>query len=150
MLNFPHVPSWWKEGTKFMKLQKPFTPPDYIVGYDTETYGGQILTQQFCTTRYKRNERRDCIQWVNKTNVLDKFLRYIEGLHGYIIVYCFNASFDLAILLREYIDKFLQDDFQLRHETSQGTVWDISVFRSEEHTSELQSPDHLVCRLLLE
>src|SRR5258708_29499828 len=26
----------------------------------------------------------------------------------------------------------------------------IGVARSEEHTSELQSPDHLVCRLLLE
>src|SRR5207244_13316892 len=26
--------------------------------------------------------------------------------------------------------------------------WDVK--RSEEHTSELQSPDHLVCRLLLE
>src|SRR5258708_17165962 len=26
----------------------------------------------------------------------------------------------------------------------------IIVSRSEEHTSELQSPDHLVCRLLLE
>src|SRR5258708_33456200 len=26
----------------------------------------------------------------------------------------------------------------------------IDVQRSEEHTSELQSPDHLVCRLLLE
>src|SRR5260363_447977 len=25
-----------------------------------------------------------------------------------------------------------------------------AVWRSEEHTSELQSPDHLVCRLLLE
>src|SRR5438552_11420547 len=25
-----------------------------------------------------------------------------------------------------------------------------SYYRSEEHTSELQSPDHLVCRLLLE
>src|SRR5258708_24881835 len=25
-----------------------------------------------------------------------------------------------------------------------------TVIRSEEHTSELQSPDHLVCRLLLE
>src|SRR5258708_15624405 len=25
-----------------------------------------------------------------------------------------------------------------------------SMIRSEEHTSELQSPDHLVCRLLLE
>src|SRR5258708_14180215 len=38
------------------------------------------------------------------------------------------------------------------------TVWQIAaalgalenVTRSEEHTSELQSPDHLVCRLLLE
>src|SRR5258708_16221705 len=26
----------------------------------------------------------------------------------------------------------------------------IALVRSEEHTSELQSPDHLVCRLLLE
>src|SRR5258708_22072950 len=26
----------------------------------------------------------------------------------------------------------------------------FSIARSEEHTSELQSPDHLVCRLLLE
>src|SRR5438552_14560644 len=26
----------------------------------------------------------------------------------------------------------------------------LRSFRSEEHTSELQSPDHLVCRLLLE
>src|SRR5258708_9197757 len=26
----------------------------------------------------------------------------------------------------------------------------LTGFRSEEHTSELQSPDHLVCRLLLE
>src|SRR5258708_22081022 len=29
----------------------------------------------------------------------------------------------------------------------QGPGW---IARSEEHTSELQSPDHLVCRLLLE
>src|SRR5438552_6673029 len=27
---------------------------------------------------------------------------------------------------------------------------DANTIRSEEHTSELQSPDHLVCRLLLE
>src|SRR5207244_12600684 len=26
----------------------------------------------------------------------------------------------------------------------------LTIHRSEEHTSELQSPDHLVCRLLLE
>src|SRR5258708_8143871 len=29
-------------------------------------------------------------------------------------------------------------------------TWVCSSTRSEEHTSELQSPDHLVCRLLLE
>src|SRR5258708_38437721 len=29
-------------------------------------------------------------------------------------------------------------------------VWEYRKLRSEEHTSELQSPDHLVCRLLLE
>src|SRR5258708_29618796 len=30
-----------------------------------------------------------------------------------------------------------------------GMLW-YTASRSEEHTSELQSPDHLVCRLLLE
>src|SRR5438552_5997186 len=29
-------------------------------------------------------------------------------------------------------------------------IYDTPHYRSEEHTSELQSPDHLVCRLLLE
>src|SRR5438552_8327824 len=29
-------------------------------------------------------------------------------------------------------------------------LWATAATRSEEHTSELQSPDHLVCRLLLE
>src|SRR5258708_12218005 len=31
-----------------------------------------------------------------------------------------------------------------------GNWLDATTTRSEEHTSELQSPDHLVCRLLLE
>src|SRR5258708_18668842 len=46
----------------------------------------------------------------------------------------------------------------LRLESRQGTTYNLTVEtghtffvgRSEEHTSELQSPDHLVCRLLLE
>src|SRR5258708_26963976 len=33
---------------------------------------------------------------------------------------------------------------------SANSVPGIGAARSEEHTSELQSPDHLVCRLLLE
>src|SRR5258708_23548627 len=31
-----------------------------------------------------------------------------------------------------------------------GAAREVALERSEEHTSELQSPDHLVCRLLLE
>src|SRR5947208_11009259 len=31
-----------------------------------------------------------------------------------------------------------------------GSLLQFEKIRSEEHTSELQSPDHLVCRLLLE
>src|SRR5207244_12214139 len=31
----------------------------------------------------------------------------------------------------------------------EGNAWHTAAARSEEHTSELQSPDHIVCRLLL-
>src|SRR5258708_26627968 len=38
----------------------------------------------------------------------------------------------------------------LDRRTSSPPFWSWAARRSEEHTSELQSPDHLVCRLLLE
>src|SRR5258708_23919490 len=38
----------------------------------------------------------------------------------------------------------------VRHLSSETAWRSLSLERSEEHTSELQSPDHLVCRLLLE
>src|SRR5258708_27624788 len=55
----------------------------------------------------------------------------------------------------------LQDDTEVFYQMAQcysaeharGVRWNDPAFgieRSEEHTSELQSPDHLVCRLLLE
>src|SRR5258708_27258072 len=50
--------------------------------------------------------------------------------------------------------------FRLTHTENTGAAfslfadspahWKTAMLRSEEHTSELQSPDHLVCRLLLE
>src|SRR5574344_2317024 len=39
---------------------------------------------------------------------------------------------------------------RLRSEQQRGRQEERDPERSEEHTSELQSPDHLVCRLLLE
>src|SRR5258708_18849600 len=38
----------------------------------------------------------------------------------------------------------------MRHDPFIGLRAAVRPHRSEEHTSELQSPDHLVCRLLLE
>lgn len=131
MINFPYVPAWWRKGSKFTRMHKGFVPPDYISGYDTETFAGQIMTQQFSKTRYGKGERFDKIDWVNNHNVLDRFLSYYENLSGHIVNYCFNASFDMAILLREYIDRFLEDDFMVRHESPSGTVWELSVFCSK-------------------
>src|SRR5258708_19065524 len=44
--------------------------------------------------------------------------------------------------------EFLDFRFRWRFWSLLGNA--IEIERSEEHTSELQSPDHLVCRLLLE
>src|SRR5258708_29415198 len=42
------------------------------------------------------------------------------------------------------------DDAMFFADTGTACIWLAKNMRSEEHTSELQSPDHLVCRLLLE
>src|SRR5258708_15323601 len=39
---------------------------------------------------------------------------------------------------------------QVIYRTPMPNIDSSQIIRSEEHTSELQSPDHLVCRLLLE
>src|SRR3712207_7002975 len=69
------------------------------------------------------------------------------------------ASFDLAFhwnadgiefdvrLARDGVPVVIHDPTLLRTVQAQGSVED---FRSEEHTSELQSRQYLVCRLLLE
>src|SRR5207244_5343022 len=64
---------------------------------------------------------------------------------------CELSSIDSSILLcgvltaRQYFaDQEIQD---LATKIYHRVDW---ISRSEEHTSELQSPDHLVCRLLLE
>src|SRR5207244_11111531 len=53
--------------------------------------------------------------------------------------------------LREFEDR-MASLLGVRHAVavSSGTAGLHLAIRSEEHTSELQSPDHLVCRLLLE
>src|SRR5258708_26636251 len=57
----------------------------------------------------------------------------------------FACGCDRTLAMRQWAQLSLQSCHlhQLRE-------WWLRSGRSEEHTSELQSPDHLVCRLLLE
>src|SRR5438552_11581453 len=57
---------------------------------------------------------------------------YTLSLHDALPIYAYNGSLSTYFLCESLINN--------------SQVW----VRSEEHTSELQSPDHLVCRLLLE
>src|SRR5258708_21794404 len=58
---------------------------------------------------------------------------------------------DLQKILFEYWSGLLGFQFGHRDHLRTATTSErIFCRRSEEHTSELQSPDHLVCRLLLE
>src|SRR5258708_8513531 len=67
-----------------------------------------------------------------------------------------STLFPYTTLFRSVLDGRIADDVHLPGFRIDFHVRDMrpkcagAVFRSEEHTSELQSPDHLVCRLLLE
>src|SRR5947208_9331652 len=69
-----------------------------------------------------------------------------------------STLFPYTTLFRSYaVERFVEKPDRATAEgyLSAGRyLWNSGMFffraRSEEHTSELQSPDHLVCRLLLE
>src|SRR5438876_2870064 len=59
----------------------------------------------------------------------------------------------VAVVVSDFATKLIAESFLARRLPLQvmgDTVQFRLVYRSEEHTSELQSPVHLVCRLLLE
>src|SRR5258708_20923142 len=58
-----------------------------------------------------------------------------------------STLFPYTTLFRSYIHTERLPE--LKSQTSSSRQY-FCASRSEEHTSELQSPDHLVCRLLLE
>src|SRR5258708_11218703 len=51
---------------------------------------------------------------------------------------------------REILPSRFSSDERLGHAPTVPSITRKARWRSEEHTSELQSPDHIVCRLLLE
>src|SRR5947208_7804359 len=94
--------------------------------------------------------------------------RFFEGIERYTpqLVSWNGGAFDLPVLqyralmhgvgAARYWDwgdddrDFRFNNYLARFHTRHLDLMDEAEIRSEEHTSELQSPDHLVCRLLLE
>src|SRR5258708_31808102 len=95
---------------------------------------------------------------------------YTLSLHDALPIYEQPADLGIKPALKQVVDERLHDGGVLGCSFGQGermfvafsinaegsdqhqVVADVQPvdLRSEEHTSELQSPDHLVCRLLLE
>src|SRR5258708_25131377 len=68
-----------------------------------------------------------------------------------------STLFPYTTLFRSQAEDGIRDDLvtgvqtcALPNSSHQIISYAVFCLRSEEHTSELQSPDHLVCRLLLE
>src|SRR5258708_14285342 len=57
---------------------------------------------------------------------------------------------ETAVTMKPWISSKIPSPSTSSPGTSSKVFEEILLERSEEHTSELQSPDHLVCRLLLE
>src|SRR5207244_12285054 len=68
-------------------------------------------------------------------------------LFPYTTLFRSEAFFAQDLRQREDVAHVVVDD---QHDATAEAAVDVAHDRSEEHTSELQSPDHLVCRLLLE
>src|SRR5690625_5750282 len=63
----------------------------------------------------------------------------------------FLKQFGFNDILLEHVFFLGVDPIQVIFDSKHLLHWELeNIFRSEEHTSELQSRGHLVCRLLLE
>src|SRR5258708_11964221 len=71
----------------------------------------------------------------------------VRNAAGKVVMECVIET--KASMILQFFDG-LRGDLHVTFEEGTSAAWLYDLLRSEEHTSELQSPDHLVCRLLLE
>src|SRR5574344_2175422 len=73
-------------------------------------------------------------------------------IHNWIYLKSVSSIEEMTDLSKDFREKLSEiatvstSKIKTKQISKDGTI----KYRSEEHTSELQSPDHLVCRLLLE
>src|SRR5690625_351486 len=94
---------------------------------------------------------------VNPAHHFSAFVYCFGGLTFFVLVIQILSGMFLTMFYVPDIENAWQSVYYLQTEVAHGQIvrgmhhWGASVLiRSEEHTSELQSRGHLVCRLLLE
>ena len=97
------------------------------------------------TAKVSRGTRQECLRLFRAKMRSRAFLALDEGGPSHVV--CNGITFENADRLGITPDEtpFAEEDFPSTEDRTNRRAE-----RSEEHTSELQSPDHLVCRLLLE
>src|SRR3712207_9018961 len=76
---------------------------------------------------------------------------YTLSLHDALPIFVLGGSSLSGTSGEKYYENKGGKDYWIVRTDNQGNIiWDNSYGRSEEHTSELQSRQYLVCRLLLE
>src|SRR5690348_5221553 len=138
--------SIWKVGDKFLaqpwawsplvlwyNADKIKTPPTSIKFlWDPDLKGRIALTRQ----------QEDVIAWMGIATGAKKPYDMTKDELA--------AAKDALKRLMPNVLKFPPQEEELVKLAADGSIWVTALSRSEEHTSELQSPVHLVCRLLLE
>src|SRR5690625_6796579 len=105
------------------------------------TIGGSPMTQQYAKNYYVTSERKLSRKFTEAILAvkIDKQLDKEEILDSYLnVIYFGRGAYGIQTAAQAYFQKDAAD----------LTISEAA--RSEEHTSELQSRGHLVCRLLLE
>src|SRR5258708_23694251 len=97
-----------------------------------------------------------CMKWMDSIQELSELRTGEERKQFLLNLICFAGCIEGLFFFAAFAYVYFLRSRGLLNGLAAGTNWvfrDESChleFRSEEHTSELQSPDHLVCRLLLE
>src|SRR5690625_6388354 len=109
----------------------------YLLGYDEDVF---------------REIESESLAFAGKLDVADLTIIPISALNGdNVVARSENMPwYDGTSLLHHLENVYIGSDRELRDVRPDVDVLQVEEQRSEEHTSELQSRGHLVCRLLLE
>jgi len=114
---------------------------------------GETLERELTHSRLSASAMR----WYSREGALDNFLAFLHRIRDEYIPTRINmnkvsAAFKEVINSEKLNEDFIEAcQYMLENVTiAKANSFTHNTLRSEEHTSELQSPDHLVCRLLLE